>query len=76
MKQLALCVLLALFALLLLLQGAALASALWQVQAAAFAVNGFLWGALAFKTVLILLNIAAVALLWRMSGFTRCSRLS
>jgi uncharacterized membrane protein len=65
----------ALFAVLLLLQLVALASALWQVQADAFMVSGFLWGALAFKAVLLLLNAALVLLLWRLSGFARRRRL-
>jgi len=67
--------LLALFALMLLLQLVSLTSALWQVQAAAFAVSRFLWGALAFKALLIVFNAMAVALLWRLSGLARRRRL-
>lgn len=68
-------VLLVLMGALLLVQTAQLGSALWLLRAEAFAVSGLLGGALVFKTVLLLLNVAAVAALWRLSGFGRARRL-
>ena len=63
LKRLGLGSLLALMATLLLWQSIQMASALWLVRSDAFAVSGFLWGALAFKGVLLLLNLGVIAVL-------------
>lgn len=75
MQRLAVRALLLLMAALLLVQGAQLASALWLLRGDAFLVSHWLWGALVFKGLLLLFNAAAVACLWRMSGFARRLRL-
>ena len=75
MRRLALRALLLMTVALLLVQTVQLGSALWLLRGEAFLVSGFLWGALVFKSVLLLLNAAALALLWRLSGFGRQARL-
>lgn len=75
MRQLVLRTLLVLLGVLLLMQTAQLASALWLLRSEALLVSGFLWSALAFKGVLLLVNLGVVALLWRLSGFGRWARL-
>ena len=74
-QRLALRALLLLMAALLLVQVVQLAGALWLLRGDAYLVSGFLWGALAFKGLLLLLNAAAVAVLWRLSGLGRARRL-
>ena len=75
MRRLGLRTLLLLMAALLLVQGVQLASALWLLRGDALLVSGFVWGALAFKGLLLLLNAAVVAVLWRLSGLGRARRL-
>lgn len=75
MRRFALRALLIVTGALLPVQLAQLASALWLLRGEALQVSGLLWGALVFKSVLLLLNAAAVALLCRLSGFGRRPRL-